>query len=584
MSLSAVNSIATSTLSAAQYQMSVTASNIANADSEGYTKKVSTLTASVSGGVSNGVSSARLQSLVNTLLSKQMTAAASALGGASVTAQYADSLQAFYGDISSSDGAGTSIANSLSDLETALTELAGTPESESLKASVLSALKDLTAQFNDLSKSIQTLRSDADSAIATAVDEANTYIDMIGDMNDEIVSAKARGDSSADLEDQRASALLALSEIMDISYTETSTGATLVYTADTSHALVKASSTNLLEFSKAAFVSADTSYPSGLSGIVIDGKDISASIGSGSLSSLIDQRDTVLVDAQDEIDELARTLIDRINATSNAGNASPPATTLTGTTTVDGSDGFSATGTTRIAVVDKAGSLVSYADLDLTGYSTVGDLVTAIDAINGLSASIDGDGHLTISADDPANGIALAGLDGAIDGEAKTLSSFFGLNDLLTGTGAGSISVAASRASASSLMPTATLSDDTTLTLGDTVLSSGDTSIAQALSDVLQGDVTFSAAGGMGQTTTTFAEYMSSVITDKATAVSRADSALETKQSAYETIKTAQASASGVNVDEETERLSELEQLFSLAAQMLQITRDMFNTLLAAVD
>ena len=44
------------------------------------------------------------------------------------------------------------------------------------------------------------------------------------------------------------------------------------------------------------------------------------------------------------------------------------------------------------------------------------------------------------------------------------------------------------------------------------------------------------------------------------------------------------SSASGVNVDEETQRLSELEELYSLAAQILSMTGEMFDTLLAAVQ
>ena len=584
MSLTAANSIAASALSAAQYQMSVTASNIANADSEGYTKKVSTLSAQVTAGVGTGVSSETLTSLVNELLSKQLVGATSSVGAAEITASYADSLQALYGDTTSSDGAGTSLASSLSDLETALTDLAGTPESESLKAAVLSALEDVTAQFNELSSGIQTLRADADADIATAVDEANSHIDAISELNDQIVAAKARGESTADLEDQRASALLALSEIMNVTYTETSTGAMLVYTANTSQALVTTNATNLLEFSKAAFVSEDTTYPGGLSGISVNGTDITASITSGSLSALIEQRDDVLVDAQAEIDELATALIDEINAISNTGNASPPANTLTGTATVAETDAFSATGSARLAVVDAEGALVSYTDLDLSAYSTVDDLVAAIDAVAGVSAALDSDGHLTISADDAGNGIALAGLDGAIGTDNESLSAYFGLNDLITGTGAGDISVSAAVANSSSLIQTAVLSDEATLTAGDTVIAVGDTTVAAALADLMQGNVSFSAAGGLGTTTTSFSEYMSSIVTDKATAATRADAALETKQSGLETIQAAQSSAAGVNVDEETQRLSELEELYSLAAQILSMTGEMFDTLLAAVQ
>jgi len=584
MSLNAANSIAASALSAAQYQMSVAASNVANADSEGYTKKVSALTASVTAGVGTGVSSAQLASLVDTLLTKQVTSAASALGAATASDSYADSLQALYGETASSDGSGTSIASALSDLETALTNLAATPESESLKAAVVSALESVTVQMNDLAAGIQTLRADADAEIAIAVYEANSYIAAIADLNDQIVAATARGDATADMEDQRATAVLALSELLDVKYSLTDTGAMLVYTGDTSQALVTASQTNLLEFDKAAFVSSDTTYPAGLSGISVDGKDITGSISSGSLSALFAQRDEVLVAAQQELDTLAAALIEEINAVSNAGNASPAASTLTGTATVDASDAFSATGSARIAVVDGDGALVSYGDFDLSSYATIGDLVTAIDALSGVSATIDSDGHLTITADDATTGIALAGLDGAIGSDGESLSSWFGMNDLLTGTTARDITVADTIAASSGSLPTAELSSDATLTAGDTVLFDGDTTLANALVDLMAEAISFDAAGGLGATKTSFAGYMAEMVTDKATAATQAASTLETKQTAYEALESARSAAGGVNLDEETQRLAEMEELYSIAAQILDMIGEMFDTLLAAVQ
>ena len=77
---------------------------------------------------------------------------------------------------------------------------------------------------------------------------------------------------------------------------------------------------------------------------------------------------------------------------SNQGTSLPPPSTLTGTTAVTASTALSATGTVRIAVTDQSGNLASYRDLDLSGYATVGDLVSAINGISGLSASIDATG------------------------------------------------------------------------------------------------------------------------------------------------------------------------------------------------
>ncbi len=65
MSLSSIRSIATSSLSAAQYQMSVTSSNVANADTEGYTRKTATQAAVVTSGVGTGVTITAVTSSVD---------------------------------------------------------------------------------------------------------------------------------------------------------------------------------------------------------------------------------------------------------------------------------------------------------------------------------------------------------------------------------------------------------------------------------------------------------------------------------------------------------------------------------------
>ena len=57
--------------------------------------------------------------------------------------------------------------------------------------------------------------------------------------------------------------------------------------------------------------------------ITVDGKDITASITSGEIGALIDQRDNLLPAAQDELDELAAKLIDAINAVHNQGTSLP---------------------------------------------------------------------------------------------------------------------------------------------------------------------------------------------------------------------------------------------------------------------
>ena len=82
MSLDIARSIAFSGLSATSVQISVTSSNISNADTTGYTRKTANQSSSVTNGVGTGVTVTGITSTVDKLLLKALVAATSDLGAA----------------------------------------------------------------------------------------------------------------------------------------------------------------------------------------------------------------------------------------------------------------------------------------------------------------------------------------------------------------------------------------------------------------------------------------------------------------------------------------------------------------------
>ncbi len=582
MSLGVANSIARSALSTAQYQMSVAAANIANADTEGYTRKTAASTAVTTNGIAAGVTAEKLTSIVDKLLSKQLVSSASAKESAAQIADFTDQLQSLYGETTSSDDSGTSLASLLDDLTTALSNLETTPESQSLQTIALSAMETLASGISDLSDGIQALREDADQSIASAVETANINIEAIHSYNQQITTAKANGQSTADLEDKRAQALLELSSVLDVRWSVSDNGTMSVYTGDGSKALVN-SSAHTLSFDSAGYVSSDTTYPGGLSGISVDGKDITSSISSGSIAGLLTMRDETLVAAQQELDTLASTVISKFNAISNESSASPAPTSLTGTAQSSLSDAFSGTGVARIAIVSEDGTLSSYADFDLSNYATVGDLVTAINQTSGIAASLNSEGELVLTSEDSTKGIALAAMTSSIGANGQNLSSYFGMNDLFTGDDASSISINSKVSSSSGLLPVAKLDSSSSLTAGSVVLSSGDQSVSSAYSALLTDNLTFAASGGLSAKTSTLTDYVSAIISDKANQTSASTSKADTTSTKYDTLVEAKASKSGVNLDEETEKLTELQQLYEAAAQIISTATSMFDALLEAV-
>ncbi|WP_316225105.1 MULTISPECIES: flagellar hook-associated protein FlgK [unclassified Bradyrhizobium] len=583
MSLDVARLIAFSGIMATETQISVASSNISNADTAGYTKKTADQTTSVTGGVSTGVTITGISSNVDKLLLKSLISATSDLGSADTTNNYMTQLEQLFGSASSSgtSTSGTSVANSLASLESALSSLASSPSSVSLQSAVVSALDDVASQLRDTSQGIQTLRSNADQDIGSSVTSINSDLKQIADLNVQIRKMGAAGQSTADLEDQRNSALKDLSSYMNVSYYTASNGDLQVYTSS-GRALVD-SSAHTLSYSTSANVTASTSYSSGgFSGITVDGVDITSQITSGKIGALITLRDQTLPAEQSQLDQLATQLKSTLNAITNGASSVPAPTSLTGTASVTSTDALSATGSVRIAVSDQSGNLVSYQDLDLSSYSTVGDLVTALNGISGVSASIDSSGHLVIGSTTSGDGVAINDMTSSVSGVG--FSDYFGMNDLVTGTGASDFAVRSSILSGSSGLPTDTLDGSATLTTGSQVLTSGSATVINSIYNALTGSRSFSAAGGLSATTGSFANYAAAIVANVASKASQASSAYTAKTTAQSTYASSLSSETGVNIDEETARISALQNKYAAASQLISAVNSMFSSLITAMQ
>ena len=581
MSLNTSLSIATSGLKATQSQLSTVSNNIANADSAGYTKKTAGTQSVVVSGQGAGVQVAETTSAVNQNLLRQRDGAASTLGEAEVTASYSDALQSSLG---STDGDDT-LSDAINGLANAIDALAVTPESSSESAIVVHEAERLAGEVNALSDEIQDLRGQADKDIAESVDDVNAALHRIDDLNRQIADNEARGLSTADLEDQRAMELEALSRELDVTYFTNTKNQVQIYTSSGTPLLDSA--VHELQFSAASSVDSAIVYNpgggSGLSGITVEGKDITGEITSGEIGGLLDLRDESLVDRQAEVDALTQTLADSVNAAHNQGTSLPAPSSLTGTTTVNGSDPLTASGTFRVAILDADGTVQQSTDLDLSLYATYSDLVAAIDAIPGASAAIDAQGRISVTADDPSLGIVFNEMNSAAGPDAEGLSTHLGLNDLYEVDGAGRISVRGDIAENPDLLATGTLSDTPALAAGDIGLTSGDASSAERLAAALNDSHSFDAAGGLGASSTSIAGYAAEMTAAIANMAENAGSEAQTAQLIYDDLVAGIAAQAGVNIDEETAELSLLENNYSAMANVIQVIQEMYDTLMQMV-
>jgi flagellar hook-associated protein 1 FlgK len=683
-------SSAVSSLLVIEKQMGVASNNISNANTKGYSEESVQLAPSVSGGVGTGVTDLGVTSEVNQfLLSSVLQATTQSAQAGSFNTLY-QNLENALGTISSSNTGGNDIASQLSTLQTALSTLAATPSNSALTSNVVNDLNSLCANLQSVSSQVQSLRTTADQDITSAVTDANTQLNTIATLNEQIATAQAQGNPIAALQDLRTNALSSLTSDLGVSSFTDANNQMQIYTTSGVPLLV-GNTVNTLSHT-AVSVSGDTTYANGtINGIMVGNQDITSQIGSGSIAAYIQMRDTELPNAQNALNTLAQSLSSTLNTAANQGTANPAPSTLTSATGISfqGTDSvtLSANLTIRVAMVNSSGQVQSYTDVnlgaDLGTPATVNQIIADINSkVGSPVASLNGSGQMVLTATG-SNGIAVATKSGtmSINGSTATnFSAFFHLNDVLTsGSSAAAISVNSTLLKNSYLLPVATL-NTTSTTTPFAGIGASDGSTATALVTALQGNLTFNSgvatstttepsasaalgltgtftvsgksgnatitvaatdsltsiaaqinattgttgitasvvgtgayqlqissgnsaltfknasgtvlsslglssnpSGYLGSTTTTLSGYASSLISDIAARANSASTASTNTSTTLSTLQNNLSSQSGVNTDEETAKLTELQSAYQASARIISTVQSMFSALISAV-
>ena len=568
MSISGIINTGQSGLIAAQTQMAVTSTNITNAATDGYTAKTADTAATTVNGQVSGVRVTGIGTEIDKALQAEVMDATSTASHDATLAAYLDSV---LGDLGTTEG-GTALEATTTDLMLALNDAVAAGGDAASQADVDDALIGWSAALNDASASTQAARSATDDAIGEAVDDVNRLLHDLDALNGEIAQARAAGRSTADLLDAQRVALEELSAHLDITYYTASNGDLHVYSAG--GAALLTSTAHELSYTPFGTMTADMAYdPAGgtVGAITIDGRDATAKLTGGEIGALVTLRDTELPAIQDQLDDLALGVVDAVNAAANTASPVPAPKTLTSDGVIDPDASFSAKGTVTVLETDSDGVVVGATDIDLGTLTSHQDLIDAFDAVDGLSAGLDAEGRLVLSADTDGHGLALAD-SGTVEADGRSLSHHLGFNNVLSGTGASNVAPADSLDDQG--LPVAT---PASTTVGDVALEPGDTGGLQAMWTALD-----SPAGGDGSVTAKSAvaevsTLIDGLADDAAAATDRAERSAATRES----LSASFDNAHGVNVDAETAKLVTLEQSYETSAQILATAQDMFDSLIS---
>ncbi|WP_417789254.1 flagellar hook-associated protein FlgK [Terasakiella pusilla] len=464
MSITHALNVAAGGLLATQTALGTISDNVANANTPGYSRKIVQFETNVLAGVGAGVRIADVGRAVDEELMRDLRDEMSDLYAIDSKTTFYNRLQEVFG----SPGDNSSIAHTISQLSTAFEQLSVTPERSLEQSEVVRWAQNAAYQLQDMTSSIQDLRKQADNSIHQAVKEIDNHLSEIADLNHKIVRNDVANNDTSALRDKRDMALNELSKLIDITYFERSNGEMSVFTKG-GRVLVDEESVGI-GHNLGASVSPVTTHEEGdfspiYVGERVTSNDITNDVQGGKLKGLIDMRDDVLQGLQSELDELAGTLRDVMNAIHNRGVAFPGQQSMSGTTAFLDSSAQRmdfGSGDTRLAVMDGDGNQVANASLNTlltadhgAGPWTLDQVSTTID--NWLDTNAGGgtaqfvDGKLQINLDNTSNYLTLRDESGSAagsdmqdatinfygDGVNVTdthagFSDFFGLNDFYT--------------------------------------------------------------------------------------------------------------------------------------------------------
>lgn len=465
MSLNGITASALSALKTSSAALSVVSNNVSNVNTPGYARRVVNEQTLSAGGQLMGVDIASVQRVADQFLQQESL---SASGSAS---QY-DTMAGLFTQLNGLLGApgdNQSLATGLTNLSAAFATASQAPSSSSSYTAILNSLQSVSSDISNVSGSISSLQSQIDGQVVSAISPTNALIKQVFDLNQQIKTANAAGDTSSALLDQRDVALNSLSQTMGIKVTQQSDGSVNVATTDGVNLVSNTYAT--LSYSGGAqngtYGNIQIQDISPISGQALgQATPLDPHLSSGSLKGLIDMRDQTLGGLAQSLGNFSQNVEQAFNAQANANAAYPPPSSLTGRDTgLLAGDALNFTGKTTIAVTDASGNLVSRVDLDFGAGTlsvdggptasigtTLGSFTTALNSALGSNGSASfTNGQLSISAGG-GNGVVVQ--ENASTPSARgglPFSQFFGLNDLFQSAAPSTLATGLSGSDASGL-------------------------------------------------------------------------------------------------------------------------------------
>lgn len=563
MSLFGSLQLAGNALRAQQIALQVVGQNIANANTPGYSRSEVEFQPAPTQRLGRlllglGVQIKGISQQIDQLLEERLRNTTSDRVAGETQEQTYSQLEAIVGELGDTD-----LSTSLNAFFSSISEILNQPESVSVRNLAVLQGQTLSADVRRLASRVDQIRGDLNGQVVDAASDINRLLKEVASLNVRIASLEGGEESTSDavgLRDQRNLALTKLAELVDIRVSEQPSGATNVFVGG-DYLVFEGTSREL----KVSFTP-DQGLSAGSLRIAETDGPLQAT--AGKVCGLIKARDEVLGSFLTDLDQFAAALIQEFNKVYASGQG------LKGFGSVRGEYGA----TDTAAALDAAGlkfkpvnggfdllvlntqtglSTTTRVQIDLNGLdendTTLADLRAALDAVDGVAASIDSAGRLTLSAES-------ATVELAFGNDTSGVLAALGINTFFTGTGARDLGVSQS------------LVTDPALFAASRGGIDGDT--ANAVELAAFADRPLDALGGQ-----TIVDAYDQFINRVTQGASVTKAVTEGFRVFEETLRGQQLAISGVNLDEEAVRMLQYQRAYQASARFIATIDELVGVL-----
>jgi flagellar hook-associated protein 1 FlgK len=618
MSINQALATAVAGVNVTQQSLAVIAGNVANANTTGYVDE-SLNQSEVANGAQAGTSvdSTGISRNLDSLLQNQLWTETSGASYADTTSSLYQQLQNIYG----TPGSSSSFDGIFNSFTSALQSLATGPTTYSSQAGVVSAAQQMAQSLNSMTSSIQQMRTQAEQGIASGVQTANTALQQIAQINGQLAGNPAADSATATLEDQRDQDITQLTQLMNVNVVQNSDNQISVFTGNGTQ-LVAGSQASQMAFDDAGTLSANSLWSSnpaqdsaGTITLTSPGgstTDLIATnaIQSGQLGAYLQMRDTILPQAQNQLDELANQMSQALSNQTTTGTAVTSGSQAGFSVSTSGmlagnsmqltyTDSGNVVHTVNIVALGQGGVLPSQSaqsnpDVQTIGINLSGGMSSIVSQLNtALGSNLqfsnptgsilqvlnNGSGNTVNSLSATSTATSLTGGGVALplftDGTQPITGALIAGGSQTTGL-AGSISV-------NPQLTTASLGNYVTAT------SAADPSgVNFILNQMTSASLTYSPTTGIGSQNApysgTLTNYMGQIVSQQSQAANAATNLQQGQATVLSSLQQSFNNKSGVNIDTEMSNLIALQNAYGANARVMSTIESMMSTLLQAVS